>query len=511
MTDIPGIEWTSDWRRTSPVAVLFFLGRAFKQLLSSFANMAASIAGIVVLVKQHPLLAVAAVLAGVMVFVAIAVLRYWHFQFKVDDERILIRQGVFKKTALDLRFERIQGISTEQSLVYRLLGLVTVRFDTAGSAGNEGALPAVHPSFVTVLRERVERERRPADEPQPSAAADDGADVLVRLDGSEVARIGLTDPRALQVVLLGSAFVPLFGQVFADALKAAAEVAEASIGYLAGIGLVVLGAVVVGILAAIVALFLLGSIIVAFLRYFDYELRQEGNTVCSRAGLLTRKEVVVEIPKIQQLQVVQGLRMRWIGRFRLQALPAGGPANNVAGGFEKLTVPMLGRRPLEQIRERVLLDEGGGLRLVPSSDRFQAVSAYAIWPPVLWVGMLPALSGTVALTLVFGAPGLFCLGWLLLVAVVSWQRWRRRGYLHDDDGLAVRGGFLGYRVDALLFRKAQNVAVTQSPLQRRKGLAGLHVHLASGHVSVPYIDHATARRLRDYILFKAESSRVPWY
>ena len=505
--DVAPTAMDSTWRRTSPVAVLFFLGRAFRKLLSSFANMAASVAGILVLVKQHPLLAVAAVVVVVLGFVAVAILRYWHFQFMIDDDRILVRQGVLKKTQLDLRFERIQGINTEQSFLYRLLGLVTVRFDTAGSGGHEGVLPAVPPGFVATLRERIDRERHTGDAPRSTAPAD-LSEIVVRLGSAEVAYIGLTDPQALRFALLGAAFASAFGQAFEEALP----VVQSAAAQLAGFGLFGAATTVLGGLVVLVGLFLAGSVVVALLRFHDFQLRREGTAFRSGSGLITRKEVVVESPKIQQLQVVQGLRMRWIERFRLQALSAGNISGDTsAGAADRLVVPLLDGSGVEEIRRRVMASEGKGLRLLPESRAFAAVSAYSIWPPVLWCGLLPAVAGTVVLGLAFGTWGIGCLAWLLPVALVSWQRWRRRGYLHDDDGMVVRSGFLGYRLDAFLFRKAQNVSITQSPLQRRKGLARLRVHLACGSVSIPYIDHATARRLRDYILFEVESSRLPWY
>ena len=79
------------------------------------------------------------------------------------------------------------------------------------------------------------------------------------------------------------------------------------------------------------------------------------------------------------------------------------------------------------------------------------------------------------------------------------------------QGLAWRSGFLAVRLDVFLFRKAQDVCVAQSPLERRRGLATLDVILASGQVRVPYIDHATARALRDYLIHKVEASDLPWH
>ena len=506
------------WSRTTPLAVFFFLGRTVKSLVSNLTHLAASAAGLVILVKQHVLLAAAFVALGLVAIVAVAVLRYWFFQFRVEEHGVLIRQGVLKKTQLDMRFDRIQGISTEQSLIYRALGLVTVRFTTAGAAGDEGQLPAVVPEFVARLRDRVDAGTVPQEE---SGGSD--TELLLKLDGGEVTRIGLTDSRVLQFALLGTALTSLFGQenpairmpreAVEQAYERATDLATQSSGLLADLG-PLLGVLAVGsVFVGIVLVVLLLSIVVALLRYHGYELRQVGSVFRASSGLLTRKDVTIEVGKVQQLTVRQGLVMGWMRRYRVQALPAsGGPdVGETPDDAQKLVVPIAGDGTVESLRERVFGSEGRRVSVLPRNDRFAAVSPFAMWPPLLWLGVAPAVGATVVGTSVFGIAGLTCLGWMVVVAPVAWQLWRRQGYLHDDDALVCRSGFLGYRVQALLFRKVQQVSVSQSPLQRRRDLASLHVHLATGSVTVAFIEYATARRLRDYILYRAASSRLAWH
>ena len=496
------------WLRTTPLAVFFFLGRTVKGLVENFANVAASAAGLLILIKQHVLLAALAVALGLVALFAVALLRYWFFQYRVDEDGVLIRQGVLKKTQLDLRFERIQGISTEQSLLYRVLGLVTVRFTTAGAAGDEGHLPAVTPEFVSRLRQRV--DAKPALQSESSAG---GTEVLLKLGGGDVARIGLTDPRVLQFALLGTALMPAFGNVLEEAYKWVVDLASRSLAVLADLGPLLAVLTVMALFVGIVLVFLVVSVVVAFLRYHDYELRQEGSAFRASSGLLTRKDVTVDVGKIQQLTVRQGLVMGWMRRHRVRALPAsGGPAvAEMPDDAQRLVVPIAGPQTVESLRERVFGSEGRRVSVLPRDIRFAPVSPYAIWPPVLWVGIAPAVAASAVVTTMFGSAGLACLGWVVVVAIVACQRWRRRGYLHDDDVLVCRAGFLGYRVEAALFRKVQQVGVSQSPLQRRKDLAALHVHLATGSVTLAYIEYATAKRLRDYILYKAASSRRAWH
>ena len=337
--DGTGATQADDWLRTSPLAVFFFLGRAVKGLVSNVGNLAASAAGIAILVKQHVLLAVAVVALGLVAFVVVAVLRYWFYQFRVDEHGVLIRQGVLRKTQLDMRFDRIQGISTEQSLIYRMLGLVTVRFTTAGAAGDEGHLPAVTPEFVAGLRDRVDAKPVRRDE-----SGGGESETLLTLDGADVTRIGLTDPRVLQFAVLGTALMPAIGKPFMDAYERVTDVATQSMAVLAGLGPLLGVLTAVALFVGIVFVFLLGSVVVALLRYHDYELRKEGSVFRSSSGLLTRKDVTVEVGKVQQLTVRQGVVMGWMGRYRVQALPAsGGPAaGEMPDAVQKLVVPIAG-------------------------------------------------------------------------------------------------------------------------------------------------------------------------
>lgn len=537
------------WRRTSPFAIVFFLGATVKNIARSYIQLAASFGAIAYLTRFRsmsgeswlPLVIPAAVAA----IGAAALLRYWFFRFKLQEDRVLIHQGVLKRTALDLPFDRVQGINVERSLVDRVLGLVTVRLDTAGSIVAEGRLPAVSTELADWLRTRVDRGRRgrrsgqreDADQPGPHAADADAvveharestdsprapaADrILLRLSARDMLRIALADRKAL---------------VFAGALAALGQAAEPFQDVVAGVfaslqrvvvdlGPLVRAGVMAALALTVLVTLLVAVVTAALLRHHGFTLWRRGTALRSRGGLLTQKEVVVETAKIQQLTLSRNLVLHWFRRYRFGALPAGaiqlpgseGPANLEFA--DNLSVPLLDASDAESLRRQIFGTEATGLTLLPASPAFTRVSPYYIRALVLRAGVLPVLAATVFFSIP-GAPVAvaslpFALGsvaWLALSVLIGLQSWRRRGYLHDDEGLASRRGFIGSRVDAFLFRKVQGVTVSQSPLERRKRLASLEVHLSSGVVAIPYITHDAAARLRDYILYKVESSRLRWH
>ena len=524
------------WQRTSPFAIVFFVGRTIKSFARSVVQLVATFGALAVLIERNRY-AILVIPFGILAIIAGGVLQYWFFRFRLEEDRILIRQGVLKKTALDLPFDRVQGINVERSLIDRILGLVTVSLDTAGSVTAEGQLPAVNTELADWLRTRVGSGRR---ERSPDAAGDDEeatdgvtrarpgraeapGEVVLKLTRGDIIRIGLANRN----IVLAVAFVGLLGELLEineAAVESAFESAEAAFQAADELArtILVVGLVLAGL--GVVLAIVIGG---AFLRYHDFTLWREGTAFRSRAGLLTQKEVVVETAKIQQLTLSQNLLMRLFRGFRLRALPAAllpGQGADTGAGIalaEVLEVPLLKDPKAEEIRSTVFGGEGGSLTLLPHNRVFVRVSPHYIRALTLRISVVSALIGaTILLPIGFGAElawraALGVLIWWLAsippAALIAWQRWHHQAYLHDDDGLASRSGFLGRKVDAFLFRKAQSVTVRQSPLQRRKGLATLQVHLACGQVAVPYLDHGLARRLRDHMLCRVESSQRRWH
>lgn len=532
----------SRWRRTSPIAIVFFVRQTIGQI-NDYGRILAAF-GLAALLVRGRELARPLIPAAILLIIFVAVLRYWFFRFRVTGDRILIRQGIFRKTVLDLPLDRIQAINIERSLTDRLLGLVKVVVDTAGSGGAEAVIPAVKGALADQLRAQVadaRREYRPGhveagrsaegvagghlDAAHAPQAPDEGlasrmpgeeespGEVMMKLPPGDMVRIGLRflgeagvavlpvmffarDPRDLLRYFAGQYGLaePISrDEVPQDLVSNLAE-AVSRVGF------------VVALLAVIAAFGIYG----AFRTWYGFALYREGGVYRTRAGLFTQSEVVVQSVKVQQVTLSQNLVDRCFRRFRMSVQP-------VSDEAEVLVIPLLAAPMAERMRAAVFGSEGGGLTLLPQSRAMVRVSAHYIGALTLKIAAGPALS-IPAIVLAFAGLWagwalfslIWVLGWLLVAGLVALQRWRRLGYVHDDDGIAVRSGFVARNVDAFLFRKVQGVTVKQSPMQRHRGLATLEMHLAGESVELPYVDDQVAGRLRDYILYKVESN-LRWH
>ncbi len=536
-----------DWRRASPFAILFFAGSTIKTVARAMIQGA-----LIPLIATIPLVRDNPGILGVLLLVLLALLllpfvagtvQWACFRFRIAEDRLLIHQGVLKKTALDLPYERVQGINVRRSPVDRLFGLVTVTLDTSGSVQAEGKLPSIRTDVAHRLRRSVAALRPVAGDPavgkRDSATAGEGdssaADasgsavepgrVLLKLGPGDMVRIGLASRNFIFVAALVGVLTDLLqpGDLLDPVLEAIEAGVDSAASAFTGLGALAQWGLAAALVASIAGVALLLTVTAAFLRHHNFTLGHDGGRFRSRAGLLTQREVVVEAPKIQQLTVSQGLVLRWFRRYRLYALPAGAASPEVGRASvvdvpDVLEVPLLDDRLAEDLRALMFARETTTIPVLPRSAGFRRVSRWYIRALALRYGLvLAAVFGTLlalAWAGMFDRTSTILFWWAASVpvaALAAWQRWRRQGYVYDRDGLASRSGFLGSGVKAFLMRKIQSATVRQSPLQRRKGLATLQVQLACGKIAIPYIDRREACDLRDYILYRVESSRRRWH
>lgn len=442
--------------------------------------------------------------AIIMIIILGAILSWWFFRYQIRDDSVLIRSGIFKKKQLDIQFNRIQAVNTTQNPVFRALGLVTVTFDTAGSSGSEGNLPAVTRPFADTLRENISGHKQvlPSDDEEATSPAT----ALIKLGWRDMIRIGLADRRALIVFALIGPLMEQMGDQIEDFVE---QALQSAVFNALQLGLTTGVLIIAVIILATFLLFAMISITAAFLRYHNFELFLDGQTLRSRGGLFTTHEHSMELQKIQTLRLQQGIVQKWLNRFTMTARQA--ISGRRQSRQKTFSIPVVTAEVADQLRQLLLAPEAGRLSQNPRSEEFKSICPYYMRSRILFIGFIPAMLATALLYGLAGAMGLFALLWLPLVCLATWRNWKRAGYLHDDDEIVRRSGLFGYRTAALLFRKVQRVTILQSRYQRRKNLASLRIHMASGSVRVPYIEYATAQQLRDYILFRVETSQRVWH
>ncbi|MEL7449757.1 MAG: PH domain-containing protein, partial [Pseudomonadota bacterium] len=476
----------SQWRRVSPLSVVFYLAQlaraAARQIVQLTVPAAAVLAGTGGITAERVYGLGLLVAAGA---VATAIARYANFRFFLGDESIVIRSGVFSRNQLNIQYDRIQAINDSQNPVYRLFNLVNLKLDTPGSAESEADLPAVSPDIAQTLRERV----RAAGSARGAGAGDgapETAQVVHSLGTLDMLRIGLSS----RTVLVFLAVIPwlldtvgerfsrqytpeyLFNRATGAIYRTLDLSPAATLATLVVALLVVLGAV---------------SIVAAMLRFNGYTLTQDGSSFSSRAGLLTVRSHAVATRKIQCLTLRRSMMLGLFSGTRLTAFPAASYQQE-DGPF---LVPFATGQQAVALARRLWGNDCRELSLTADGDYLPVDRRYKGYL-FLRRGVIPA-AGLGAFLLLSGdytggqllAGAAAAVAWLLAVAAGAELHWRRLGIERAGDGIAVRRGLIGWQVDSFPARKVQSVEVTQTFLQRRRQLASLRLSLAQQPFLMP--------------------------
>lgn len=505
---------SKNWQRLSPLAVIHFIVKFIMDFIRGGIQNFAFLGGIAVFTGDNRWLILAAVgILAVIALLAGGILSYLNFKFRIDGDRFLIRKGVIQKSRLTLSFDRIQNVALSQPLYFMPFGLVSLALESAGSSGEEVKLAGIPEALAHDIRTHVLSERQSvsaletAEEQgstsETTSAHYTGAELLVDQPISELARYGLSNNNIW--VVAGIATGAIFQQY--DSWEPyAVSLVENNITPILGNAPAILAlTAAVGILL-IAAFLMLCSVVGAIIVFYGFKLSYADGRFIRRKGLFERQETSIPDTKIQSLRLNQPWPARLLRRTHLGIRQVDFSGKNLENTSKdpSLIVPSLTEAQAGILVEKILP------RSRPEDVNYQGVDSLYVVKTITYGFVPPALIAGVSLMFYLGLLGAIPFLLPFLTAPIVILRWRRFGYFSDGETGFVRSGLLGTKRTIFAFFKAQGVSLTQSPSQRRRGLASLTIMLAGGNVTVPYMPLAHAEAWRDWILYEVETSRQHW-
>jgi putative membrane protein len=436
---------------------------------------------------------------GAAVLLAWATLEWLRYTYRLEAGALRLEEGVLERKRRVIPFDRIQQVDLVRKPLHRVLGMATLRVETAGGGGAaEVDLDVIPLGEAQALRSRLLRAKAGAAAASEGAADGEGAAVaaapperaLLRLSVGEVMLAGITGTRAAAVlVVLGpiSQLADWFPNLSDWLLRRFNPEAVAPTTPAAVLAVAVLAvAVWLGLAAA-------SSVVTDF----GFTLAKVGGDLVVRRGLLERREAVMPIARLQVVRVDESLLRRALGlaSVRIQSAGRSGGSDETAS---RLTVPVLPRSQVDRVVGELLAGAAPlpALRAAPPAARRRAVRRgvagtvplMALAAAGLWLLSPPAAAAALLLVPLAVLGG--------LAAYRSLGHARRDGFLYARQGVAIRV------TTVVPVAKAQSGSVRSSVFQRRAGLATLHVDVAGGGATPKVLDEGeeTAEALLQVVL-----------
>ena len=442
--------------------------------------------------------------AGVLVLVSLG--QYFTYRFRVDADGIVIRSGLLQKSLRNIPFTRIHNVALHQTLLHRVFRVAEVKLESAGGMTPEGQMRVLSLADAHALEELVRSHGKAHATPEAASAADSAPTVLLSLPTSEVIRLGLISNRGMIVVAAAFGLVAqTSGELLGKALSGSAK-SLAGMGHDMHLGV---AGTIVGGLALLVLLLVairLLSVVLALLQFHGFTLTEDGRRLSSQRGLLTRIRANMPRQRIQAWSLRESLTHRWFGRRGLVVDSASIQAVNDQRSLRDLA-PVATPAAIDELIRHLLPGKAWPMQ------QWHALHPRA-WRRQFTLPALATLVATAVGTWYEGLWGLSALA-LLPVFLLRAKVWARHaGYSEESGLIAVREGWLDKRWRFAEVRKLQSLTLTQSPFDRRHGMASVHMDTAGASPFEPplrirYLPEGEARALRDRLAAAMDARPTP--
>lgn len=422
-----------------------------------------------------------------------AVVRYLSFTYRVEGGELITREGLIGRTERHIRFERIQEVRIEQSLMHRIFNVVEAKVETGGGGGPEATFTVLARRDAEALKAAVKGSPSglPVDSSSdlPIAAADglvSEREVLRRLSIRDLVLAGLTSNHLVSVfVFIGALWALLDDLLPEDVYQRLDEAIRLVAGRAAGQDLRTAVVIAVITFSAILLTGMVLSVLGSIVLFYDFTLARRGEDLERSYGLLTRRSSTLPRRRIQTLAIEEGWlrRLAGLASVRVETVSSRSEDNAEQREGRDLLLPVVPRRSVDEIIPAVFpdVDENEWRRVSPLAVR-RGLKKVAI----------AALLVSIALFVVAKSWAAFAALLLIPLAYpVLKRQYEHLGYSRGELYFHARRGWLGRLRQIVPVRKVQAVEIRQSPFDRRLGLATVAVDTAgqSAARGGPYVRH----------------------
>lgn len=434
-------------------------------------------------------------------FLVRAYLVFKNFQFKIENEHFILKQGILKKTNTSIPFDRIQNINFKQNIVQQLINVHEVNVETAGSTKSEISIKALSFKDAKALKNAVTVYEKQEIE----SAEIINEKPFLKIGFLELIKVSLTENHLQSLLLLFAVLVTFFQQIndLFDGLGQR-EVLDNYISENTS-ALKTSVVLVVGFLILLIITAVLSSVVRVVFKHFNLTVFIKNNALEIYQGLTTKKSIILKRNKIQHITISTNPVKRKLGISFITFKQA---ISGKVGKKQKDKIIRIVGCKDQQVHEiKSLLSFHKDINNVD----FETSNIY-----LKHRNYIRSLFFFIPLNVLFffgmEEYNAFWINGILIpiYLIVVHFFYKKRIFKFSDDVLLIGSGILETHKTYLPFFKVQNIKMKQTIFQERKKVADLVFQTASGKLKIPCLEIEKALQIYNYTLFKIENSTKSW-
>jgi putative membrane protein len=437
----------------------------------------------------------------------IAYLQYLNFTFHLDEdnEEFVIKKGVLNKSRLAIPLDKIQQVNINQSIIQRIIGVHALEVDTAGSGKKEVSIRAITHDIALSLKARLLE----GSAPKPAENEDDtreavpvGEHPFIQISFLSLLKTGITSNYVRSFALLIAFFITAF-QYIEDFITYADIEDDPLDQY---INAEVVLKFVVFIIVAILMLTLVVNLSRTIIKYFDFKITRQQNSLLLSYGLLNTKSTIIRPEKVQILTIGRNYFQKKLNILDLKIRQALG--DEFEPDSRKLIIEIPGCKEQEKdVLLQFLLGKipQRGTMLKPNYRKF----VFNLFKTVLLPVGIFLLIGRYIFPYLFEYL-MFVPVYVIFVTLLVFFGYRNNRLFVDSEFIICQHGAWDVDNDFLAPHKIQSIVTHQYFWQKHADVGSLILCTAGGDVNFGVADYTKIKQLVNQWLFQVETSKKHW-
>lgn len=448
-----------------------------------------------------------------LLLVVLLVFSYLHYKnytyhVNTDREEFIIRKGVLSKSQTIVKFANILQVDISQNVLQQVLGLYSVKLETAGTEKTEGDLYAMKQDEALALKQfllyRIKkdptvRDNKTVDEEAYSPDFGDNGDVLIRISTKNILLVSLLTNYRQGLALFFAFLIGLFQQIsdvveqmgWEDDYQPDVEIAQ----WRTWISVIVLIGVFIVFIPFVINIFRY------FIRYYNFTLtKNRKGTLMMHYGLLQIKDVIFNTSRVQTVSFKQNKLLKRIGIGVMSIRQVIVDATKAMDSIIEL--------PGVAYQERLHIND-----LIFEEDIYKDVVVYK---PKIGLFISRTIKTTLFLIVLGGAVhvifsvGLFLvslgIGLSILVSgLYNYLYYKNYRLLFNSGYLIKRTSVWNEEEVIVPLKNVQGVRVSQTFWQKRSGSSDLTLITPADNVSFHFFERKIMVDISNFVLYKTAS------
>ncbi|WP_438969530.1 PH domain-containing protein [Nonlabens sp.] len=439
------------------------------------------------------------------------VLKYIYFTFHIEEDELIIQKGLLQKERKSIPLDRIQSININQSVVQRILGIVSLEVETAGSKAKELEIPGLDRFFASQFKDVLqERKEEIIEEIAPiTSDIDDSAitnqseritendeagyivqekirsngikkdtteTLILRLGILDILKVGLTQNHLRSG---GLAIGVAFGSWYKvnDIVE---EYFSEWVEQFSWENVISGTSLSIALIAIVVFMFfsVIISVALAFNKFWGFSIVKKGTDLEVQMGLFNKKEIKIPLSKVQILEFHSNPLRKLLG-FQTAQIYQAQSTDNKLGSVSVPACKEVHRKMLQHLIFKQSIEKTQQeLKCNPYSHaRFRFYILSVFFFPLLAVGIYFELYlGIAPLIILF-----------IFLIFMAFMYGKHSKVIKDDDFVVFRKGWLFPQTIISPIFKTQAVEKWRSVFLKRRREAHFKLHTAAGSRGLRYL------------------------